>query len=978
MKKRLIIPAIAALALVACEKETVNASVEEIPAATGRIFHATAEGTTKATLSNTGTFLWETADQIRIFSNSDSKLYKAKGAGAEDDFEKVDTELSGDATWAVFPATIATEGAISGNTLTASIPSTYSIDAIVTDGETNVTVKVPLLAKASGEHGETLSFNHLGGLVRINLGQVSGGVKKFTVQTPGKNIAGSTTVDLDADKPVLAVPATGEDLVTIELTSALADNTANCAITVPLPVNDYTDFIVKMYNDNDVEVGRYEKSGTFTITRADMGIFSKFVVSATVTPDIEGDVTLPEVSNESYEAVAVDFSGKTSGTYTLKYGSTKPAIVFVTGDASTSGVTINGDLSSSTVDMLAGSYAATSLKTAASTLIIREGVTVSEVTVEQGNVKVEGKVTTIEIPATATADGSNPVEITVSGTAPTINTEANLVLTSSSESDITINASDETLNIVTNDENEEKGEITVSGIDHIKALFKNGGEYTMTEDYVVTEALVVEEDKEVVLDLNGKTISYPEDAATTITGGIIQVKRGGTLTVKDATATTKTVGDGKILGGSKAYGAIQVTVKDDNAEKTATLSINGGTIVGYYYGIVGNGSRHNTDITIKKAYVKATSGPAVFHPQEGTLTVSSTYTTLEGTDAGIEMRAGTLSVSSAVVKATSETFQEQASGSGSTITGAAVAISQHTTDKDLNVTLSSGTYSGVYAVYEKDLQNTNVDNISLTVKAGTYNGNIYSQNCTKFISGGTYSADPAEYLADNYRVKPDTEYKVEKFVVNDNVTSASEIGTSLSTSGIYTLGGDIEGKRFTSGAVSATDVTINLNGHTISYNVAGSYGTFLTKASQKLTFNGEGTVYGKYAPVWASSANSEVTINGGTFKAGGPQAIYCQVGTVYINGGTFITEDETESNLDNGQPRYLLNCLDANYKNGTAKIIVKGGYFKNFNPADCAAEGAHTNFVADGYTVYSNGEYYYVAAVDDNNIPEGYTKVESE
>ena len=57
-----------------------------------------------------------------------------------------------------------------------------------------------------------------------------------------------------------------------------------------------------------------------------------------------------------------------------------------------------------------------------------------------------------------------------------------------------------------------------------------------------------------------------------------------------------------------------------------------------------------------------------------------------------------------------------------------------------------------------------------------------------------------------------------------------------------------------------------------------------------------------------------------------------------------------------------MNCYDANREAGTAKIIVKGGTFINFNPADCQAEGAHTNFLAKGYTVTSetkDGNTYY-------------------
>ena len=51
--------------------------------------------------------------------------------------------------------------------------------------------------------------------------------------------------------------------------------------------------------------------------------------------------------------------------------------------------------------------------------------------------------------------------------------------------------------------------------------------------------------------------------------------------------------------------------------------------------------------------------------------------------------------------------------------------------------------------------------------------------------------------------------------------------------------------------------------------------------------------------------------------------------------------------------RYTLNCIDGNYKNGTAKIIVKGGTYVNFDPSNNSAEGPGTNFVEDGYKVVS-------------------------
>ncbi len=103
---------------------------------------------------------------------------------------------------------------------------------------------------------------------------------------------------------------------------------------------------------------------------------------------------------------------------------------------------------------------------------------------------------------------------------------------------------------------------------------------------------------------------------------------------------------------------------------------------------------------------------------------------------------------------------------------------------------------------------------------------------------------------------------------------------------------------------------------------------------------------------------AKLTINGGYYYGGGT-AVQVQEGELTINGGIFAVEAFGEPYGYN----FLLNCVDTAYKNKTAKIIVKGGIFKNFNPADNGAEGEHTNFVADGYKVVSetkdNGEVWY-------------------
>ena len=95
---------------------------------------------------------------------------------------------------------------------------------------------------------------------------------------------------------------------------------------------------------------------------------------------------------------------------------------------------------------------------------------------------------------------------------------------------------------------------------------------------------------------------------------------------------------------------------------------------------------------------------------------------------------------------------------------------------------------------------------------------------------------------------------------------------------------------------------------------------------------------------------STVTIKDGTF-IGNIHAVYVQQGH-RNHRGRFLFSSKWYPDASKAD-EFVLNCYDANREAGTAKIIVTGGTFVNFNPPDCYAEGAHTNFVADGYKVVS-------------------------
>ena len=186
--------------------------------------------------------------------------------------------------------------------------------------------------------------------------------------------------------------------------------------------------------------------------------------------------------------------------------------------------------------------------------------------------------------------------------------------------------------------------------------------------------------------------------------------------------------------------------------------------------------------------------------------------------------------------------------------------------------------------------------------------------------------------------------------------SASELGSALNEGKIVALSKDITTNDTI--VVNKNNATLDANGKTVDntdeiWNEdTGNWSLVSVRNKANLTITGNGTFNAKKDDCFAVDVQdgSTVTIKNGTF-VGNVHAVYVLEGTAIIEGGTYSVQQKYSdaSKAD----EFVLNCYDANRANGTAKIIVKGGTFINFNPADCQAEGAHTNFVADGYKVVS-------------------------
>ena len=156
--------------------------------------------------------------------------------------------------------------------------------------------------------------------------------------------------------------------------------------------------------------------------------------------------------------------------------------------------------------------------------------------------------------------------------------------------------------------------------------------------------------------------------------------------------------------------------------------------------------------------------------------------------------------------------------------------------------------------------------------------------------------------------------------------------------------------------VATKETTIDMNGKTIANTTDvwsdNDWSLISAQEGANLTITGNGTFQAKENDCYAVDVQdgATVTIENGTF-IGNIHAVYVYEGTANIKGGFYSVQQKySDAAKADG---FVLNCYDANRANGTAKIIVTGGTFVNFNPADCWAEGAHTNFVAKGYSVIS-------------------------
>lgn len=203
----------------------------------------------------------------------------------------------------------------------------------------------------------------------------------------------------------------------------------------------------------------------------------------------------------------------------------------------------------------------------------------------------------------------------------------------------------------------------------------------------------------------------------------------------------------------------------------ATLTVNG-TLKGEN-GVTVNGMiKTDNMVNIDGATIDVT-GHGLY--LAGVATTNISNTNINAGSTAIEIRAGKLNIKDGTYTSAGE-FKTSPNENGTTVDGAALAVSQHTKKLPIDVTIDGGSFKGEYSLYEANVQGNDEESlakVNIKINDGNFDGKFFIENnAEKSIKGGNYSVDVSKYLISGYNVaKINEAYSVVKDGEKIDVTS---------------------------------------------------------------------------------------------------------------------------------------------------------------------------------------------------------------
>ena len=357
--------------------------------------------------------------------------------------------------------------------------------------------------------------------------------------------------------------------------------------------------------------------------------------------------------------------------------------------------------------------------------------------------------------------------------------------------------------------NEESGNIVAGtpvakigdrGFASLQAAFDaagNGEKIVLVADIEDCPRITLDDGDDYVLNLNGHTVTFAQNAYFDIKKASLSVTGSGTIkegspyygvfmikNTADATPGNKyihlTIGenvtaqgwapvfiDDPATSGGNAYGVTVdvygklVSVLDTAGAGGHAIYINGQNTSMADYPVINIYDGAKITSNANGVYI---AGYTEFNMYGGSIT---------GVNVGIEIRAGILNIKGGSIEATSNTFSTTSNGNGSTTSGVAVAVSQHTTALNIDVNITDGDLKGLYALYQASMQMENDSTkVDMSVTGGTFTttdttgqyASVGAEDKTRFITGGEFSDSiDGKYIAFGFELteKADGGYSVE-------------------------------------------------------------------------------------------------------------------------------------------------------------------------------------------------------------------------
>lgn len=561
---------------------------------------------TRAAFDKSGNFYWSTGDKIGVMSDKTNNVTAfscftlTKGAGtASAEFTGVG---SGSYTYVVYPYN---EGhsLSSDNKLTYLFPDTYEykkVDQTFFPTEKNGNSYNPAMWGKVGDNNNT-TLKHLGGVLCVKVDKMpcqSGSVEV----SADENMAGKYTATLATDDaPALTntetSPVDPSKKVTITFSGATQDQPG--VFYVPVPTGTYNNIRVKFFEGTTEKVNTV--AGSYKVDRAnlyaliltenkiDAGVStaassvadanSKLSTSdnVAITSEVESGsiitipaasastttttktITLEKVASKAELTVAeADGTAATTAnaiTVSLPKPATAEDAASLTITTPNSTTTIASNAGETTINKVTAS-------TAENTLIVSAGVTIKELEIAKGNVRINKGATVEKISLSSNASAAD-VYYETGASVPT---------------DAVANITKYEIGVGTNPIKTET---------QFAAAMSKGGDYTLVADLTLSNQYT-NVCKTVSVDLNTKTLTAKE--IYSINGGDLTFKNGN-IKQEGGNAAVAAGSNGKLTLDNIVYnGTGWNCVFVINCSQKANLVVKNSTIHGGYYSVTTNAS----------------------------------------------------------------------------------------------------------------------------------------------------------------------------------------------------------------------------------------------------------------------------------------------------------------------------------------------------------------------------------------------------